>query len=785
MTSQPYNDALLRVPVVRLGELEDPYALGVDREAPEAERHGYVKRDRELDLREGLQEAADQLGQGEPVLVVVSGPSNAGKTRMLYEVARKTLKDAYVVAPHNKQCLKKLTEPGRLPEIPDGPIVLWLEDLELYVGTTGEEVASPLELRSIWLAGRRNIILLGTVGGKARSDLSGKDVRRIRNPLVDLLGCAQTRIDLANEMTGAEIDRAREKGYSQAAIEQIRREGIGEYMIAAPLLIEKLNTACHPGDKNTCLEGAAVVLAAIDWRRAGIQRPIPKACLEKLYSYYLRGAEPNSERFKVGVAWGERELYATSRLISYETSGASSGVSDGYQPHDAVVQHIQATRDESIPNLTFETILKECASMDDVFALGLTAYGDRLIERALLCFQRADERGSAKSAFALGVLLEGRGDVDGAEAALRRADERGDADGAFGLGVLLGEHGDLDDAEAAFRRADERGSASGALNLGVLLEGRGDSDGAEGAFRRADERGDADGAVHLGDLLLKEHSDLDGAEAAYRRADERSSAEGAFNLGVLLEGRGDSDGAEGAFRRADERGSASGAFYLGDLLRKERGDVDGAEAAYRRADERDHAGGAHNLGVLLERERGDLDGAEAAYRRADRRSSAEGAYNLGVLLERRGDSDGAKDAFRRADERGSAAGAYNLGVLLEGRDDVDGAEAAYRRADERDHAGGAHNLGVLLRRRGDLKGAEAAYHRADERGSADGAVNLGALLGERGDSDGAEGAFRRADERGSAAGAYNLAVLLLKEGGDLEGAEAAYRRARERGWDLP
>jgi Flp pilus assembly protein TadD len=682
-----YGDELLRVPVVKLGEVEDPYALGVDLESPNVERHGYVQRDREPELRKGLQDA---LGQSEPVLVVVSGPSNAGKTRMLYEVARK-LGDAYVVAPHNKQSLKKLTEPGRLSGLPDNAdssIILWLEDLELYVGMTGEEVVSPRGLRMLRLAGRRKIILLATEGGKARSDLSHKDASRIRNRLAELLRFAQTRIDLKNEMTSAEIERAKAGGYSQEAIEQIKREGIGEYMIAAPELIGKLNTACHPGETNTCWEGAAVVLAAIDWRRAGLLRPIPRACLEKLYPYYLKGVEPNRKRLKTGIEWGERELYVTSRLLFYETSGASSDISEGYQPHDAVVQYIQETHKESVPDETFDTIFKECiaeehADTHDLLSLGLAAYYENLVERAELCLRLADEKGSALGAWVLGLLLVDRGDVDGAEAAFRHADDRGDAEGAYSLGVLLDrERGDVNGAKAAYHRADERGSAKGAHNLGVLL-------------------------AHEG-------GDLDEAEAALRRADERGSAESSHSLGMLLEIRGDEDGAEAAYRRADERGDADGAYRLGALLER-RGDVDGAEASYRRADERGDAESASRLGVLLT-VRGDKDDAAAAFSRADERGSAEGAFGLGVLLEGRGDVKGAWNAYRRADERGSPQGAYNLGALLLERGDFDEAEAAFRRGDERGSAESSHSLGLMLKLRGDVQGAEAANWRAKERG---------------------------------------------------------------------
>ena len=66
----------------------------------------------------------------------------------------------------------------------------------------------------------------------------------------------------------------------------------------------------------------------------------------------------------------------------------------------------------------------------------------------------------------------------------------GDPGGAFTLGGLLAGHGDLVGALAAFQRADQRGDARSTLNVGVVLANQGHLAGAKQAYRRAAGRGD-------------------------------------------------------------------------------------------------------------------------------------------------------------------------------------------------------------------------------------------------------------------------------------------------------
>ena len=767
------------------------YTFGAEQEAPEAlravgltavEHPPYLLRKVDRDLREALMRAA---GRGGLSVVVLSGPSKAGKSRSFLEALRATLPQAWIIRPESGRAVVELSS-ARPPAGSGETYVLWLDEFEQYVGYQDQGINRQM-LKSFadW---RGAVIVAGTYKGVRRTDIED-----IKDPAQDLLRDA-SEIKLDSLPTPGEREELTRHPTYAVAADRIARVGIGEFMIVATELRRKLL------QDRSCPEGVAVTRAAIDWRRCGmVERPIALDTLEELHAAYL-DHPPLKDLFVHGLRWATRPLYANVALLQR--------ANDGYSPYDYAVR-IADEDEPAIPRPVWEAVVKHCARDEELLWVGVFAAARGELSVAESAFRRADERGDAFGAQNLGSLLRQRGDLKGAEAAYRRAADRGNGSGANELGVLLIQRGDREGAEVVFRRADERGDASGATNLGRVLAENGDLEGAEAAYRRGDRREDPGGSFELG-MLLHERGDVDAAEAAFRRADDRGSTEGAFNLGVLLQARGDIEGAIGAYRRADDRGSPDGSFNLGVLLR-ERGEIEDAEAAWRRADQREHALGAHNLGkLLLERgdsdaaeaairradergnplatnslgallqERGDLDGAQAAYQRADEAGNALGAFNLGVLLHMRGDLDGAAAALGRAEQRGLPQAANRLGKVLEERGELDAAEAAFRRASETGDADGAHNFGWLLAGRGEAGGAEAAWRRADQLGSPDAGFTLGRLLAGRDDLDGAEAAWRRADARGHREAATNLGLLLV-ERGDLVGAEAAWRHADERG----
>lgn len=836
-----------RLPLLRMREIvarELTYELGIDPEAPdsltllglaESEHPEYMSREVDGKIRDRLREAIEDGGAS---LVIVSGPSKAGKSRTLLDSARRILEDAWVISPNTAAAVAKLAHSRPPRGVGSDPCVVWLDDIETLAH--GERGLNAQAMKAFGEWGFP-VVVLATQGGKG-IELGGDSARRFREVVADLL-TRYPPISLEPALTDSELEEVRDR-YPDVA-SRIASEGLGEFMIAAPRLLDRLRN----GDSAA---GKAIACATIDFQRAGLLRPTSKTQLEELYGYYLAGA-PSPEQFAAGLKWAAEPLYSTVALID-----RPKGSLDEYRPHDYLVDWTRQRRRE-IDGAAWDTMLNSYADgADELVRMGTVVhqYGDS--ERAERAWQRADALGNGTAATNLGVLFKERGDIEGAERAYRRADEREDGLGAGMLGQLLEARGDLKGAKAAFQRADDRGEAQGACwngyflhlrledseaaeaafrraiarghwhgasQLGRLLEECGDPEGAEAAFRQADEHGDAVGSRRLG-LHLELSDDLDGAEAAYRRADERGDGYAAGKLGWLLERRGEFEEGREAYRRGDRRGDAWAASQLAKIMHRE-GDEHGAEAVYRRLHERGEVVGSFYLGLMLWH-RGELEEAEAVYRSApeDERSIAR---ILGRLLRRTGDLDGAEAAFRRAGDLGDALALFDLVELLEERRveaDEDGGEGEVERAvtacedvalraDKSGDSDAPYVLGRLRQRRGDLDGAEIALYRADKRGNADGTNRLawilvyerrkkaeglslferaddlghthapyyvGLLRRGRGDRAGALEAFVRADARGSAVGSFELGRTLLDEveGPELRRAMEAYERALER-----
>jgi tetratricopeptide (TPR) repeat protein len=261
-----------------------------------------------------------------------------------------------------------------------------------------------------------------------------------------------------------------------------------------------------------------VIRAEIDWRRAGVQRPLSTAQLGSLYRHYLpENLDPSDELFAAGLKWA-REPLPNTEIALLRKAGDGSG---GYEPYDLAVE--VASREWAGVDERVLARIVSLAEPQDCFQMASVAFdadNSALALKLLGMAERSDDRRlSATSAFNTGVLLARGSDLAGAEAAYHRADVGGGMRGAFNLGQLLRQRDELVEAEEAYRRADERGSPEGAVNLGFLLEQRGELVEAEEAYRRADERGSRKGASNLGRLRAARGDPR--AKAAIERAEER------------------------------------------------------------------------------------------------------------------------------------------------------------------------------------------------------------------------------------------------------------------------
>jgi tetratricopeptide (TPR) repeat protein len=495
--------ALLSGKACRAGEARAT-EYGVDVAVlPEGQEWRYVYRDFERDLRAAIAAAFSKAG---PPLVMLSGETKSGKTRAAFQALRwDELSQAWLVVPRDGARVETLLRPGALPAHWT-PLIVWLDDLERYAsvdaGGLNEGTLRNLECD-------RPVAMLATVGGRGSRSRTEELIDPIAE-LRDLAACIEVPVKLTPE----EIARAKD-AYAQTVAGEIERLGLGRRMVAMSELRDRLVRS-----RERCPEGMAVIGAAIDWRRAGAQRPLHTDQLDSLYRHYLPDhLDPSGELFSSGLRWAREPLPNTQ--IALLRRAADGG--GGYEPYDLAVE--VASREWPAVN---ERALAQIVSLAEPQD----------------CFQMAGAAFDADNpALALELLA----------VAERGEDSRLAATSAFNTGVLLTRAGDLREAEEAYRRADERGGQRGAFNLGQLLRKRGELAGAEAAYRRADERGSPEGAVNLG-VLLEQRGELAEAEAAYSRAEQRGSRKGASNLERLLAGREDQNGARAALGREHERG---------------------------------------------------------------------------------------------------------------------------------------------------------------------------------------------------------------------------------------
>ena len=238
--------------------------------------------------------------------VVVEGVSMAGKSRSAYEAALRTLRDWTVLVPASPATVRSLLESllassaGQTTE----RAVVWIDDLGscLRAGALDHQMIERLERPDC------PVKVLATMQDADYWDLQGNLVAggAFTPSLAKEIWQVLTRAyvialpaDLSTESELAELERLYPKTI-------VPNRQLGAFFVAAGLLIERfrLGQACKP-------QGAAVVLAAIDWRRIGVARPVSRSELEVLHKLYMSSLPTVPRRqmsFESALAWATESV---------------------------------------------------------------------------------------------------------------------------------------------------------------------------------------------------------------------------------------------------------------------------------------------------------------------------------------------------------------------------------------------------------------------------------------------------------------------------------------------
>lgn len=306
----------------KVNEVRNPLYLGVHRASGPgaAGRAGhdsadsrvpvYVPRDLDAQLRE-------RLASGGFILIV--GDSTAGKTRSAFEAAVATLPEHFLVAPRDRaalpSALAKATEMTKC--------ILWLNDLEQYVGALSRyKIAELIEQDG----SHRVILATLRAAEEARftsdsiADQSGRQAYR---GALEVLEVAE-RVHMPRLFSLAERERARARTWDPRIADALLHAdsyGIAEYVAAGPELVRDWDDAWSP---NTDPEapanprGAALVMAAVDIRRAGYTSAIPNRLIDDVHDHYLAshgGIRLHPESLADAWAWACRPRRATTALL--------------------------------------------------------------------------------------------------------------------------------------------------------------------------------------------------------------------------------------------------------------------------------------------------------------------------------------------------------------------------------------------------------------------------------------------------------------------------------------
>ena len=819
--SAPPLAGLVEVPLVhgrlpRVAEL-NPYVLGATpSEYGNAETYGqrdeYVRRTKDGQL-------ADSLRAGR--MVVLIGPSKAGKTRSAFEALRRhdDWSGALLAAP----AVRTLDQLAGHPAVggPE-PLVIWLDDLQRFLPPAGELSQAAVSR----LAGRPGpTILLATLRTEQRELLrmpGGELAREVRVVLDNA-----TSIELVS--TRADPD---EQLRAAAAYPQLgsRPEGLAETLAGAPELLRQYRGSAAA---NPALH--MLVQTCVDWARCGLTRPLPEADLLAIARYAFEEARPYDDLTdeqigealrlaRTPTAAGEQvALLGTSRLPDR---------SRGYEAFDYLVaaddgQGEQGTR--PVPQNAWQWFLDR-ATDDDAFAIGAVAMQRGNVDVAVAATRRAADAGVAFAQFNLGTLLATMpGKADEARDLLARDAEAGNilADlnlssigdaagfsrGERRLVIVLPDNSlaeiirtpALAEDRARYLEAAEGGDSDAQFALALLLARQDppELDAARAWYTRAAMAGNADAQVNLGVMLAElDPPDLAEARTWWTKAAEAGNITAQANLGVLLSDLLDPPDLAGArswFTRAAEAGNSDAQLSLARLLADvlDPPELEPARAWLTRA----AAAGNSDAQVSLSRLLADvldppeLEEARTWLTRAAEAGNSDAQLGLGRLLAARLDPpelEAAHAWLTRAARLGNADAQVVLGqVLADVLDppELDEARTWYTRAAEAGDIAAQVNLGVLLATRLDppeLDEALAWYTRAAEAGNTTAQVNLGLVLTGQLDPPDLAAArtwWTKAAEAGNTAAQVNLGWLLADAlyPPELDEARAWYTRAAEAG----
>ncbi|ARF59520.1 hypothetical protein B1H19_17145 [Streptomyces gilvosporeus] len=400
----------------------------------------YVTRDRDDELASAMARARERGG-----LVLVLGEPFAGKTRTALEAMAGELAGFRVYAPVRGADLRGL------PMLLQGRSerhVVWLDDLDEHLGDGGLEPRLIAQLRAL------RVVVLATMRDDAYDE-------HRHTPYGRVLDLAHT-VELAREWSPGERARLASEAARSGdprlvdAVCSSGPEGVPAYLALGPLLWEEWWRA-RRADRHP--RGHALVRAALDLARCGLDGPLPMELLLKVHEGYADVVGMNRESVADARAWAVARRYGLLRLLERVTG-------DTWRIAPFLLE--AADRSGDLPPVDGQVwgCALEVARADAAYDF------EEIAAQAAAAFERAADGGNSQALHNLGVLAQSLGDGEDAERWFRRAAEAGETQSAGRLGRMLAERGEGREAESFLETAAEAGDVGAAAVLGTLLRDR-------------------------------------------------------------------------------------------------------------------------------------------------------------------------------------------------------------------------------------------------------------------------------------------------------------------------
>lgn len=599
----------------------------------------YVERDHDRRLRDRLRRAA--ADRAHPVLVLVRGPSSAGKTRTAFEAVRACLHDWELVFPKTPAGLAALLDAGAL--VPR--TVLWLNETQNHLDSpAGEEAAAALHRR---LEEPGPLVVLGTLWPEYHRRLTaapepGAQAADAHPHARALLGQAAV-VDVPASFTAealADPRVGRDPSLAAAAATSTGGQ-VAQTLAAGPQLVDHYRQPTGPHGPY----GRAVITAAMDARRLGHASSLPASFLRAAAPGYLTGeqraaADP-ATWFTGALAYARERVKGVAAALEPVAGPEGMGpVPDVLGLNDYLDHHARTARRYDVPPASFWTAVRDhVTAAADFDALAEAAGRRGRFRIAAGLYRQAAGVGRTFALWTLARLREAAGYTDEAERLYRQAVDGGQAGALRDLTRLREEAGDPEGAERLAWQAAGAGDIWVLVALAQWREMDGEFHGADRVVHQAARAGNYTVARHL--VRLRDVKDPEGAERLAREVDSDGNSRVLSNLWYV---RGEmmddedwerTDG-ESYFRDLVDSGDIPALSHLA-RLREKSGNTDEAERLYRRAVDAEDTSALRDL-ARLRAAAGEATDAQLLYRQALDAGHVKALADLARLYEEAGDA---------------------------------------------------------------------------------------------------------------------------------------------------